>query len=92
MPHTNLHKVLNLAEVHNHIARTGYIYKKDIKHAFHLKWSDQPCWAEFLSLLTHYSKLQCAKMRPTKYFSILLRLTPDEFTRQRESLAYYNGL
>jgi hypothetical protein len=28
MPRTNLHKVLNLAKVHNHIARTGYIYKK----------------------------------------------------------------
>jgi hypothetical protein len=26
------------------------------------------------------------------YFSILLCLTPDEFTRQGESLAYYNGL
>jgi hypothetical protein len=26
------------------------------------------------------------------YFSILLCLTPDEFTRQGESLAYYNVL
>jgi hypothetical protein len=26
------------------------------------------------------------------YFSILLYLTPDEFTRQGKSLAYYNGL
>jgi hypothetical protein len=26
------------------------------------------------------------------YFSILLCLTPDEFTRQGESLAHYNGL
>jgi hypothetical protein len=26
------------------------------------------------------------------YFNILLCLTPDEFTRQGESLAYYNGL
>jgi hypothetical protein len=26
------------------------------------------------------------------YFSILLCLTPDEFTRQGESLTYYNGL
>jgi hypothetical protein len=73
MPHTNLHKVLNLAKVHNHIARTAYIYKKDTKHAFHLKWSDQPCWAEFLSLIT--IKLQCAKIAP--YFSILFCLTPD---------------
>jgi hypothetical protein len=53
IPHTNLHKVINLAKVHTHIARTGYIYKKDTKHAFHLKWSDQPCWAEFLFLITH---------------------------------------
>ena len=26
------------------------------------------------------------------YFSILLGLKPDEFTRQGESLAYYNAL
>jgi hypothetical protein len=26
------------------------------------------------------------------YFCILLCVTPDEFTRQGESLAYYNGL
>jgi hypothetical protein len=29
---------------------------------------------------------------PYVYFSILLCLTPDEFTRQGESLAYYHGL
>jgi hypothetical protein len=34
MPHTNLHKVFNLAKVHNHIARTGYIYKKRHKARF----------------------------------------------------------
>jgi heme-binding NEAT domain protein len=34
MPHTNLHKVINLAKVHNHIASTGYIYKKDYTARF----------------------------------------------------------
>ena len=29
--------------------------KKDTKHAFHLKWSDQPCWAKFLSRITPLS-------------------------------------
>jgi hypothetical protein len=59
MPHTNLHKVINLAKVHMIILQGLDIFtKKDTKHAFHLKWSDQPCWAKFLSRIIPLSERQ----------------------------------